>query len=105
MGEFSITHLLLLSIIFLIFFGPSRLPQLGQSLGKAIRGFKQGLNEIDADVKDVTQEQRNVGSQQPQNYQQTLPPHQQQNYSQNNQTQAPHAEPMTAGTDSQKKNT
>lgn len=53
MGEFSLTHLLLLSLIFLIFFGPSRLPQLGQSLGKAIRGFKQGLNEIDVDVKDI----------------------------------------------------
>ena len=53
MGEFSLTHLLLLAIIFLIFFGPSRLPQLGQSLGKAIRGFKQGLNEIDVDAKDI----------------------------------------------------
>lgn len=53
MGEFSITHLLLLGMILLIFFGPSRLPQLGQSLGKAIRGFKSGLSEIDVDAKDV----------------------------------------------------
>lgn len=53
MGEFSVTHLLLLLAIFLIFFGPSRLPALGQSLGKAIRGFKSGLNEIDAEARDV----------------------------------------------------
>lgn len=53
MGEFSITHLLLLLVVFLIFFGPSRLPALGQSLGKAIRGFKSGLNEIDADAREV----------------------------------------------------
>lgn len=53
MGEFSITHILLLGIIALIFFGPSRLPQLGQGLGKAIRGFKQGLTEIDVDAKDI----------------------------------------------------
>lgn len=53
MGEFSLTHILLVAVIFLIFFGPSRLPQLGQSLGKAIRGFKQGLSEIDVDAKDV----------------------------------------------------
>ncbi len=32
----------------LLFFGPSKLPQLGASLGQAIRGFKKGLNEIDA---------------------------------------------------------
>lgn len=55
MGEFSITHILLLLVVFLIFFGPSRLPALGQSLGKAIRGFKQGLNDIDVEAKDVTQ--------------------------------------------------
>jgi sec-independent protein translocase protein TatA len=29
----------------LLFFGPSKLPQLGASLGQAIRGFKKGLNE------------------------------------------------------------
>ncbi len=53
MGEFSLTHLLIIAVIFLIFFGPSRLPQLGQSLGKAIRGFKQGISEIDVDAKDI----------------------------------------------------
>ena len=55
-GEFSVTHLLLLAIIVLIFFGPSRLPALGQSLGKAIKGFKQGLHEIDAEVKPVVEQ-------------------------------------------------
>lgn len=53
MGQFSLTHLLLLGILLLIFFGPSKLPQLGQSLGKAIRGFKEGLNEIDAEAREV----------------------------------------------------
>ena len=55
MGEFSLTHILLLAVIVLIFFGPSRLPALGQSLGKAIRGFKSGLNEIDAEAKPVVE--------------------------------------------------
>lgn len=53
MGEFSVAHLLILAVILLVFFGPSRLPAFGQSLGKAIKGFKQGLNEIDAEAKDV----------------------------------------------------
>ncbi len=53
MGEFSITHLLLVVVVVLIFFGPSRLPQLGQSLGKAIKGFKEGLNEMTGEAKDV----------------------------------------------------
>jgi sec-independent protein translocase protein TatA len=45
MGEFSLTHWVFILVILLLFFGPSRLPQLGQSLGKALRGFKEGLNE------------------------------------------------------------
>ncbi|MBC7742217.1 MAG: twin-arginine translocase TatA/TatE family subunit [Bdellovibrionaceae bacterium] len=53
MGEFSISHLIIVAVVLLIFFGPSKLPQFGQSLGKAIKGFKQGLNEIDTDAKDV----------------------------------------------------
>lgn len=64
MGEFSLSHILILSLILLIFFGPSRLPALGQSLGKAIKGFKQGLNEIDTEAKDVSpQEQLNANKQ------------------------------------------
>jgi sec-independent protein translocase protein TatA len=47
MGEFSITHWLIILAILLLFFGPSKLPGLGASLGKAIRGFKSGLNEAD----------------------------------------------------------
>jgi sec-independent protein translocase protein TatA len=58
MGNISIPHLILLVIILLIFFGPSRLPQLGQSLGKAIRGFKEGLSEVTADAKDVGPQQQ-----------------------------------------------
>ena len=45
MGEFSIMHILVVAVLLLIFFGPSRLPGLGQSIGKAIRGFKDGLSE------------------------------------------------------------
>ncbi len=31
----------------LLFFGPSKLPALGASLGQAIRGFKRGLTSTD----------------------------------------------------------
>lgn len=51
MGGFSVLHLILVLVIVLVFFGPSRLPGLGKSLGEAIRGFKKG---IDGDEIDVT---------------------------------------------------
>ena len=46
MGEFSLWHLIVILVVVLIFFGPSRLPGLGNSLGKAIRGFKEGIKGI-----------------------------------------------------------
>lgn len=59
MGSLSFTHLLLLVLILLLFFGPSKLPQLGQSLGKAIRGFKEGLNEMDGEARDLNAKNEN----------------------------------------------
>jgi sec-independent protein translocase protein TatA len=35
--------------IALLLFGPSRLPGLGESLGKAIRGFKEGMKDTPAE--------------------------------------------------------
>jgi sec-independent protein translocase protein TatA len=47
MGEFSLPHLIIVLVIFLLLFGPSRLGDLGASLGKGIRGFKRAMNEPD----------------------------------------------------------
>ncbi len=47
-------HLILILIIVLVIFGPSRLPGLGRGVGEAIRGFKKGLeggDEIDVTPK------------------------------------------------------
>ena len=40
-------ELVIILVIALVIFGGSRLPQLGEGLGKAIRGFKKGLSEDD----------------------------------------------------------
>jgi TatA/E family protein of Tat protein translocase len=42
-------------IIVLIVFGAGKLPQLGEGLGKAIKGFKKSVH--DAEAMDVTQGQ------------------------------------------------
>jgi TatA/E family protein of Tat protein translocase len=59
MGGFSIMHLLLLTVILLVFFGPSRLPSLGKSIGEAIRGFKQGIDGTgDIDVTNTAKREQ-----------------------------------------------
>ena len=37
-------HLIVILVVVLIIFGPGKLPELGKSLGEAIRGFKKALD-------------------------------------------------------------
>jgi sec-independent protein translocase protein TatA len=43
-------HLLLILGIAILFFGPSKLPELGKGLGRGIRGFKESLKEVSSDT-------------------------------------------------------
>lgn len=51
-GSFGWMELLLILFIVLIIFGAGKIPQLGEGLGKAIKGFKKSIHE--ADAMDVT---------------------------------------------------
>jgi sec-independent protein translocase protein TatA len=44
-GIFQPMHLLVILVIVLIIFGPGKLPELGNTIGKAIRGFKKAMDE------------------------------------------------------------
>ena len=60
--NFGIWELLLVLLIVLLVFGAAKLPQIGESLGKAIRNFRKGLSgeedkkkeQIDASKTDST---------------------------------------------------
>ncbi len=47
-GSLGFTELILILVIVLIIFGAGKLPQLGEGLGKAIKGFKKSVHEADA---------------------------------------------------------
>lgn len=58
-GEFmnlGWTEILLIGGIALLLFGPSKLPNLGRSLGEAIRGFKKALNEDETAARDLNKQ-------------------------------------------------
>ena len=54
----GIQELLIILAIALVIFGPSKLPQIGSGLGKAIRDFKKGVSSDDSedDVKEAKDE-------------------------------------------------
>ncbi len=45
-------HLLFIGIVALVIFGPKRLPQLGHWLGKSVREFRKGAQEMSAQFRD-----------------------------------------------------
>lgn len=45
--EFSVGKLLLLLIIIVLVFGTSKLPKIGEDLGKAMRSFKKAMHDGD----------------------------------------------------------
>lgn len=57
MPNLGMGELILILAICLLVFGGSRLPQIGEGIGKAIRGLKRGLN-TDDEIEVTPQEKR-----------------------------------------------
>lgn len=57
MGRIGFAELLVILVVVLVLFGARRLPEIGESLGKAIREFQKALKgeekKQDNDHKDV----------------------------------------------------
>ena len=45
MGSFSIWHWLIVLVIVVLVFGTKKLRNIGQDLGGAVKGFKEGMKE------------------------------------------------------------
>ena len=45
----GVTELIILLVVLLVFFGPKRLPEMGRSLGKGMREFKDSISGKDDD--------------------------------------------------------
>jgi sec-independent protein translocase protein TatA len=50
----SIWELLILLVVLLLVFGAKRLPEMGRSLGKGMREFKEGVTGVEEVVKSPT---------------------------------------------------
>ena len=51
MGTLSIWHWLIVLLIVMLVFGTKKLRNIGDDLGGAVKGFKQGVREGDAENK------------------------------------------------------
>jgi sec-independent protein translocase protein TatA len=58
MPEIGITGLIVILVVALLIFGPKRLPEIGRSLGRGMREFKDSItgddNEAEAEKVELT---------------------------------------------------
>ena len=52
-GSLVMPELIVIFVVALVVFGPSKLPELGKSLGEAIRGFRKSVSEADKDKPSI----------------------------------------------------
>ena len=52
-GTMGFSELIIILVIVLIIFGAGRLPQIGEGVGKALKGFKKEVNEIPTPVEET----------------------------------------------------
>ncbi len=54
MFNIGMTELILVLVIVLVVFGPSKLPEVGKAIGKSIRGFKEETNGVKEEIHKAT---------------------------------------------------
>lgn len=55
-------HWIIIIAVILLIFGPKKLPEFGQSLGKGITGFRRGLKDVQDEVSSTMAEVKNTES-------------------------------------------
>lgn len=51
-------EILLIALVVLLFFGGKKIPELMKGLGKGVKSFKDGMHEIEGEVKEDKKEDK-----------------------------------------------
>ena len=50
-GGLGFQEVLLIALVVLLFFGGKKIPEMMKGIGKGVKAFKDGMKEIETDVK------------------------------------------------------
>ena len=54
----GIWEVLIIAFIVLLLFGGKKIPELMKGLGKGVKSFKEGVNEVEKEIKDLDKEDK-----------------------------------------------
>lgn len=52
LGNIGAGEILIIALVVLLLFGGKKIPELMKGLGKGVKSFKDGINEIEKDIND-----------------------------------------------------
>lgn len=55
--DLSIGKIILILLVIVIFFGPKRIPDIAQSIGKGIREFKKAMRDVSDEIQKPVNEE------------------------------------------------
>ena len=53
---FGMWEIVLIVLVVLLLFGGKKIPELMKGLGKGVKSFKQGMNEVEKEIKDIDED-------------------------------------------------
>lgn len=53
-GNLGTGEIIIIALIVLLLFGGKKIPELMRGLGKGVKSFKDGMNDIEKEIKDDT---------------------------------------------------
>jgi len=59
LGNLGVVEIVLIALIVLLLFGGKKIPELMKGLGKGVRSFKEGMNNIENDIENSGTEKSN----------------------------------------------
>ncbi len=62
LGAISVWQIVLIAFVILLLFGGKKIPELMKGLGKGIKSFKDGLNEVESQLGDDVPEKKGEDS-------------------------------------------
>ncbi len=57
-GNLGATELIIIFVVVLLLFGGKKIPELMHGLGKGVRSFKKGINEIEEEINAPLPEEK-----------------------------------------------
>lgn len=60
LGNIGVWEIVLIALVVLLFFGGRKIPELMKGLGKGVKSFKEGMNEVEKELNSPVSETKSA---------------------------------------------